>query len=127
MRRIPVVVATLLALMLSLNAFAQSTTAQVRGKIMNESGNTVAGAEVNAVNTATGFVQTVNASRDGSYQLTLPPGTYNIVVAAAGYQPKSQDMTVLVGQQLTLDLKLSATAVLSESITVVCLRPPYQA
>ena len=119
MRRIPVVVATLLALMLSLNAFAQSTTAQVRGKILNESGNTVPGAEVNAVNTASGFVQTVNASRDGSYQLTLPPGTYNIVVAAPGYQPTSQDMTVLVGQQLTLDLKLSATAVLSESITVV--------
>jgi len=119
MRRIPVVVVTLLVLMLSFNAFAQSTTATVRGKVTNESGNSVTKAEINAVNTASGFVQTVNAQSDGTFVLSLQPGNYNIVVAAPGYEPRSQDVTVLLGQQLDLDLRLSPTAVLSESITVV--------
>src|ERR1700737_130574 len=119
MRRIQVLAVTLLALMLSLNTFAQSTTATVRGKITNESGNTISKAEINAVNTASGFVQTVTAQSDGNYQLNLQPGTYNIVVAATGYEPKTQDVTVLLGQKLELDLRMTPTAVLSESITVV--------
>src|SRR4051812_32794397 len=119
MRRIPVVVVTLLALMLSFNAIAQSTTAQVRGTVTNESGNRIAKAEINAVNTASGFVQTVVAQSDGNYNMNLQPGTYNIIVAAPGYEPKQQTVTVLIGQKLDLDLRLSATAVLTESITVV--------
>jgi len=119
MRRIPVVVVTLLALMLSFNAIAQSTTAQVRGTVTNESGNRIAKAEINAVNTASGFVQTVVAQSDGNYNMNLQPGTYNFIVAAPGYEPKQQTVTVLIGQKLDLDLKLSATAVLTEQITVV--------
>jgi len=120
MRRIPVVVVTLLALMLSLNAFAQTTTANVRGKVTNESGNVIPKAEINAVSTSSGFVHTVNADSNGSYLLGgLTPGTYNLVVAAPGYEPKSQDLTVLVGQTLDVNLRLTPTAVLTESITVV--------
>jgi outer membrane receptor protein involved in Fe transport len=102
-------------------AFAQSATkATIRGKITNAQGNSVPNAEINAVETATGFVHTVNARADGSYNLGgLTPGLLNIVVAAPGYEPKSQDLTVLVGQTLDLNIRLTPTAVLSESITVV--------
>jgi outer membrane receptor protein involved in Fe transport len=120
MRRIAVVVVTLLALLLSLNAFAQSSTATIRGKVTNESGTAISNAEINAVSTSTGFVHTVNAGSSGSYVLGgLTPGTFNLVVAAPGYEPKSQDLTVLVGQTLDVNLRLTPTAVLTESITVV--------
>ena len=100
--------------------FGQATTATIRGRVVNDAGNAIANAEINAVNAATGFVQTVKGGSGGAYTLGgLAPGRYNIVVAAAGYEPKTQDVTVLVGQNLEMNLVLSATAVLKESITVV--------
>ena len=111
----------LFLLLATTTAFAQtSTTATLRGKVTNDAGTPVANAEINAVDTSTGFVKTVSSRSDGTYSLAgLSPGTYNIVVAAPGYQPTSQDVTVLVGQSLEMNLPLSTTAVLRESITVV--------
>jgi len=111
----------LLALVVAANAFGQSaTTATMRGKITNAQGNALANAEINAVATATGFVHTVRSRPDGTYALAgLTPGLYNVVVAAQGYEPKSQDVTVLVGQTLDLNISMAPTAVLTESITVV--------
>lgn len=100
--------------------FGQATTATLRGKITNAQGNAVANAEVNAVETATGFVHTVHSRGDGGYTLAgLSPGTYNIVVAAQGYEPKNQDVTVLLGQTLDLNINMAPTATLTESITVI--------
>jgi len=109
------------ALLLATTVFAQtSTTATIRGKVTNDAGSGVANAEINAVNAGSGFVKTVHSGPDGAYTLAgLSPGTYNIVVAASGFEPKSQDITVLVGQSLDMDLKVSTTAVLKETITVV--------
>jgi outer membrane receptor protein involved in Fe transport len=109
------------ALLFATTVFAQtSTTAALRGRITDDAGGAIAGAEINAVNAANGFVKTVTSSADGSYTLAgLTPGTYNIVVAAKGFEPKSQNITVLVGQSLQLDLRVSTTAALKESITVV--------
>jgi outer membrane receptor protein involved in Fe transport len=106
--------------LIAATAAAQSTTATIRGTVRNANGNPVPNAEINAVLTATGFVHTVNARSDGSYTLGgLTPGLYNIIAAATGYEPKSQDVQVLVGQNLDLDLRMTPTATLSESITVV--------
>ena len=111
----------LLSFVVAAAAFGQSaTTATLRGKITNAQGNSVGNAEINAVETSTGFVHTVNSRPDGSYTLAgLTPGLYNIVVAGPGYEPKSQDVTVLVGQTIDLNIRMTPTAVLSESITVV--------
>jgi hypothetical protein len=110
----------LLALAVAGSAFGQSSTATLRGKITNAQGNSVANAEINAVETSSGFVHTVNSRPDGTYTLAgLTPGLYNIVVAAPGYEPKSQDVTVLVGQTIDLNIRMTPTAVLTESITVV--------
>ncbi len=110
----------LLLLVVAGSAFAQSSTATLRGKITNAQGNGVTNAEINAVETTTGFVHTVNSRPDGTYTLAgLTPGLYNIVVAAPGYEPKSQDVTVLVGQTIDLNIRMIPTAVLTESITVV--------
>ena len=78
------------------------------------------GAEINAVNTASGYVQTVKAQSDGSFQLGgLTPGEYNIVVAAQAYEAKSETITVRVGQNLDMNFLLTPTAVINESITVI--------
>jgi len=106
--------------LIALPSLAQITSATIRGKVLNERGNTVSNAEINAVGTQTGFVRTVHSAADGGYVLGgLTPGEYNIVVAAAGYEPRTDTVTIRVGQTLDVNLRLSATAVVSESITVV--------
>ena len=103
------------------SVFAQSsTTATIRGRVTDSSGGAVANAEVNAVSTTSGFVRTTTSTGDGSYTLAgLTPGEYSIVVAAPGFDPVSQTVTVLVGQSLEMNPQLAATSVLRESITVV--------
>jgi hypothetical protein len=110
----------LLVAAIAISAGAQTTTATIRGKVTNERGSSVANAEINAVNTATGFVVTTHTRPDGSYQLGgITPGELNVVVAAPGYEPRSQTMRILVGQNIDANLVLSPTAVVNESITVV--------
>jgi hypothetical protein len=111
----------LFALLLAASALAQSSsTATIRGKVTNEKGTTLGGAEINAVGTASGFVKTVKAEPDGAFVLPgLTPAEYNIVVAAPGYEPRSETVRVLVGQNLVVNFVLTPTAVVNESITVV--------
>jgi outer membrane receptor protein involved in Fe transport len=110
----------LLAGLLAVAAVAQSTTATIRGKVTDDKGAPLANAEVNAVGTASGFVKTVNAGPDGSFSLGgLTPGEYNIVVSATGFEPRTETLTVLVGQNLNVTIEMASTATLSESITVV--------
>ena len=104
----------------ALSAFGQATTATIRGKVTNDHGGPLGGAEINAVSTSTGFVKTIKAGPDGSFQLAgLAPGEYNIVVAAQAYEARSLTVRVLVGQNLELTFVLSPTAVVNESITIV--------
>jgi hypothetical protein len=110
----------LVLIVIAAGALAQSTTATIKGKVQNERGDNIANAEINAVATQTGFVKTVNSHGDGTYLLNgLTPGEYQIVVAAPGYEPRNETLTVLLGQNLEMNLRLTPTAVLSESITVV--------
>ena len=81
----------LLAGLIATAAFAQATTATIRGKVTNERGGTLANAEINAVSTSSGFVRTVKADATGAFQLAgLTPGEYNLVVAAPAYEAKSE-------------------------------------
>src|SRR3954449_10188165 len=110
----------LLACSIAAAAFGQTTTATIRGKVTNEKGEGLPNAEVNAVNTSTGFVQTVHSGSDGSFLLGgLQPGEWNIVVAAQGFDARSEKLTVLVGQKLDVNFVMTGTQVLSESITVI--------
>ncbi len=113
--------AWLLVSLVAIGALAQSaTTAAIRGKVTNAQGQPVANAEINAVSTQSGFVKTVHSGSDGAYALAgLAPGEYNVVVAAAGLDALSQTVTVLVGQSVEMNLLMSPTTVVRESITVV--------
>src|SRR6185369_5381178 len=94
-------------------AFAQSTTATIRGKVTNEKGEGLANAEINAVSTTSGFVQTVHSGPDGTFLLGgLQPGALNIVVAAPGFDARSEQVTVFVGQKLDMNFVMTGTQVL---------------
>jgi outer membrane receptor protein involved in Fe transport len=102
-------------------AFGQgSTTSTIRGKVTNQSGAALPGAEVSAVGVSSGFVRTVNAAADGSFVLSgITPGEVNVIVAAPGFDARSQMLRILLGQSLEINFVMSPTQVINESITVV--------
>jgi len=101
-------------------AVAQTTTATIRGRVLGESGEGVAAADVVATNVASGFTSLAVSQDDGSFNLGgLTPGTYTILVASAAYNQTTEERTVLVGQTVDLVFRLSPSSVLSEEITVV--------
>jgi hypothetical protein len=110
----------LLAGALAVSAFAQTSTATIRGRVTNDQNSALAGAQITAVGTTSGFVTTVKAAPDGAFQLgNLVPGEYIISVSAQGFEERSQTVTVRVGQNLDVTFVMTPTAVISESITVV--------
>ncbi|HEY3571194.1 MAG TPA: TonB-dependent receptor [Thermoanaerobaculia bacterium] len=110
----------LLAGALAVPALAQTSTATIRGKVTDNQNAVLAGAQITAVGTTSGFVTTVKAGPDGAFQLgNLIPGEYIITVSAQGFEERSQTVTVRVGQSLNVTFVMTPTAVISESITVV--------
>ena len=121
MRRTFVFVAmTLLIVSIAMPAAAQLTTATIHGKVANPNGTALPAAEIDAVNSASGFVKTVMSGPDGSYTMAgLQPGVYNLVVAAPGFQPRNETVQVLLGQNVELNFTMSADASMNQTITVV--------
>jgi hypothetical protein len=109
----------LLVTVLAVPAAAQTATATIRGKVTNEGSKALGGAKIEAVGTASGFIQTVTAGADGTFLLGgLVPGEYTIAVSAPGFEVRSETLTVQVAQNLSVVFVLTPTAVLNESITV---------
>jgi hypothetical protein len=98
---------------------AQTTTAQVSGRITDATGAVIAQASVKVTNTETGAVRTTETNGSGNYTLSLlPPGHYSLSVARSGFSTVTENDIVLnVDQDLSLDVPLSAGSV-SETVTV---------
>lgn len=97
-------------------AFAQSTSATLRGTVTAGAGPASEG-QVTATNLATGFTSRVAIGSNGRYNVAgLPPGTYRIDVSAGG-QTSSRTVTLAVGQVATLDLPVAGATQL-EAVVV---------
>jgi outer membrane receptor protein involved in Fe transport len=134
MKRISTLAVVQLLLLLALAgpmppAAAQSTTANIRGTVSagdpaeGEGIGTLPGVQIVAVNQDTGFEHSASTREDGTYSLTVPPGTYELRISAEGFTAQNQNVRALIGQTLTVDFRLGLDAVFSENITVVGDRP----
>ena len=73
-----------------------------------------------AQESGTGFSFTATTGTDGSFTLAgLRPGTYDITVSMPQYKPAARKLTLLVGQNIDLDFRLTADLVYTENVTVV--------
>jgi hypothetical protein len=98
----------------------QSSTAELRGLVMDESGALIPGAKVEVLNVGTSESRTFTTDAAGQYVVSqLLPGTYKIQVEAQGFRRVVRRGVVLqVGQRAGIDVHLQVGAV-SESIEVV--------
>ncbi len=80
---------------------AASVTHKVEGKITDEKGRGLPGANVVVVGTGKG----ASTNLSGEYTITgLPSGTFQFKVSMIGYETTSQDVTVVSDQKLTFSL-----------------------
>ena len=112
------ILATIL-LLVPVPARAQLATAELNGRVTDESGAVLPGATVTVTQTATGLVRTVVTDSNGTYLISnLPTGPYRLEVMLQGFRSYVQTGIVLqVGATPTINAVLALGA-LEESITV---------
>jgi outer membrane receptor protein involved in Fe transport len=112
-------VALFLACVLATPAFPQSITASLEGVVHDSTGAVIPGAAVSVVNAATNAKYTLATGPAGRFLApSLPPGSYVIVVEAAGFRRLERGGVELqVAQAARLDLTLEVGAV-TDSIKV---------
>src|ERR1700730_13681406 len=93
-------------------AWSQATTAQINGTVKDASGLAVAGAAIQATQTATGLVRTATSGPEGSYVFpNLPIGPYLLEVRKSGFSKYVQSGILLqVGSSPTIDAVLKVGA-----------------
>ncbi|HMI50376.1 MAG TPA: TonB-dependent receptor [Candidatus Saccharimonadales bacterium] len=116
-----------LVLVMTHNAFAQSTSGAFRGTVTDPSGAAIVGAEVTARNEATGVAQQISTDENGGFFLGhLTPGVYTVSVTMQGFKVLSRPgLELLVDQQINLNLALTI-GTSSETVTVTSSTPVLQ-
>lgn len=72
-----------------------STVGNINGVVADEQGAVISGASVTAKNTDTNFTRETLSTETGSYLITqLPPGIYEVSIAADGFKKKSSTIRV---------------------------------
>src|SRR4051812_24822798 len=105
-------------------AWAQLATAELNGRVTDESGAVLPGATVTVTQTATSLVRTAVTDSNGAYLISnLPTGPYRLEVALQGFRTYVQTGIVLqVGATPTINAVLALGA-LEEAITVEAAAP----
>lgn len=99
-----------LAVFFTAAARGQDITASIRGTVTDESGGTVSGAKVTAINTDTGLQRGTVSNWQGAYVLVeLPVGHYRLEAEANGFKKYVQ-------QGISLDVNQSATVAIRLAI-----------
>ena len=101
----------LLSLLLSVQAFGQSTNATVSGTVQDPSGALVPGVTITATNNDTGVVTTVLTNEAGAYNFaSLLPGVYKVSAALPGFQTRTfTDVQLGNAERLRLNFTLGVS------------------
>ncbi len=91
----------------SLAGFA-ADQGQISGSISDGQRAPVSGARLTATNTESKHAHAVTSGSDGNYRLSLPEGTYDVLVQSAAHQPFQQKVYITPGASNTVNIQLTA-------------------
>lgn len=111
--RIAVILCFFCSVSVSPSALAQTTTASVLGTVTDAQGAVVPGATITVRNVETGSTTSVVSDANGRFRAgALRPGIYQIRVELSGFAPQSRnDISLFVGQEVSIDFELGAAGV----------------
>ncbi|HEY6400148.1 MAG TPA: TonB-dependent receptor, partial [Blastocatellia bacterium] len=92
-------------------AFAQasSSTAELRGRVLDATGAVIPNAKLTLTDVVKGTVRTGSSDNEGNYAvLGLLPSSYDLKVEAEGFGPATSRIELTVGQQASIPIKLTA-------------------
>jgi hypothetical protein len=100
-------------------AGAQTTTARLTGTVTDPSGAAVSNAQISIRNLATGQERVVTSNSDGLYvAVSLQPGTYDVLITAAGFaNAENKNVVLAVGQEVTKNFAVGVAGA-ETSVTV---------
>ena len=106
-------------LLFCLPARSQGNFGGIVGIVTDQSGSAVAGATVTVLDVARGVTRTLTTDNGGQYLASnLIPGQYTVTATAMGFQQfKRENITLLVGQQVSVDVQLAVGAQ-TQTVTV---------
>lgn len=88
---------------------------KVSGRILDDKGQTLPGASIKVE----GLNRVIQSAADGTYQLSLEPGSYTLEVSYIGYQTKRiTDVVVGAGQNTLLDVLMKVDAKALNAVVV---------
>ena len=117
--RLVVVVVVLVPLIGGGPASAQSD-GRVSGVVRDATGAVIPGVTVTATNQATKDSRTATTAGDGSYSLSLAPGSYQVTASIPGFRRVTQAVDVAADASKQLDFSLDTA--LTEEITVTATK-----
>src|SRR5207302_8196571 len=94
-------------------AVAQTPTAEVTGRVTDQTGAVVIGARLTVIGVDTGVKRETTSNDQGNYTIPLlNPGNYQITVVKEGFRPINRSgITLNVGQAARLDFSLDVGSV----------------
>src|SRR5687767_6267338 len=124
MRRFMFSLVGVLSVFLSTTAWAQLSTAQLSGRVTDESGAVLPGVTITATQTDTGLARTVTTNDNGAYVLpNLPTGPYRLEAMLQGFRTYVQTGIVLqVAAAPVINVALALGNV-EETVTVAADAP----
>jgi hypothetical protein len=113
----------ILALVAATPAIAQGTTGAIEGKVADEQGLSLPGANVTATRTSTGFSRSTVTDGNGIFRLLgLQVGAYNVKIELAGFATTTRPVIVNVAATTTPDVRLKVAGQ-TEQVTVMAETP----
>jgi hypothetical protein len=114
----------LMAALAAVPSFAQQSTAEIRGRVLDPQQAAVPGATVRVTNQETGTFRETLSNSDGAYFIAaLAPGSYTLVAEVLGFKKYSRkDVRLDLGHTTTVDLQLEIGNV-AEEFTVIAETP----
>ncbi|MGB9198960.1 MAG: carboxypeptidase regulatory-like domain-containing protein, partial [Terriglobales bacterium] len=90
------------------NAGAQATTGSIVGRVTDPSKAVVVGAQISALNQATGISYTTQSNQAGDFVVQrVPPGIYTVTVTQQGFETAvAKDLELVIDQKLAIDFEL---------------------
>ena len=98
---------------------AQAPTGTIAGTVIDQVAAVLPKATVTVTNKDTGASRVVQTAADGTFSVpSLPPGFYDVIVEAAGFQPTVTPVDVTTGATTTVKVTLQVSS-RTEAVTVM--------
>lgn len=118
--------ATLALLLVSITMFGQGVTnASINGRIIDETGEGLIGANIVAIHTPSGTMYGVSTDLDGYYRVPgmRVGGPYKVTISYTGFEDFVRDnINLSLGQTYQLNATLQESAIELEGVTVLAVR-----